>query len=66
MLDSQKNIYVFLWVDRCKFPGYVQKDGRIWKKFLEFARDILELGKDTVNYTAEKLENNWKKFSQED
>lgn len=28
------------------------------KKFLEFARDILELGKDTVNYTAEKLENN--------
>ena len=28
------------------------------KKRLEFARDILKLGRDTVNYTAEKLENN--------
>ena len=36
------------------------------KKWLEFARDILKLGRDIVNYTAEKLENNWKKFSWED
>lgn len=28
------------------------------KNNLEFAGDILELGRDTVNYTAEKLENN--------
>ena len=51
MLDShKKNIYVFLWVYRCYFPDYVQKDARIWKKkSLEFARDILELGRDTYS-----------------